>query len=241
VQLGQRKLALEPFRHLVADGLFDAAILRTVAECFPPPESSLWFRYDSPLERKLCCNTIERLPPFLGAFVTRLNSPDVAAAVGNLFGIDGLLVDPSLHGGGLHMIEQGGKLDIHLDFADHPKLPLTRRVNMIVYLNECWQEAWGGTLELWDAAVTRCVARIAPHFNRIVLFEVHDQSYHGHPDPLACPPGYCRRSIALYFLTERRTIAVERPRAQFVARPRDGTDPALDNLRHKRGRLGSGH
>src|SRR5215469_3810943 len=118
VQLSQLQLALEPFRHLVADGLFDASVLRRVAEGFPPPQSPVWFRYDSPLEKKLTSNAIDRLPPFVGLFVKRLNAPDVATAAGKLFGVDGLVVDPSLHGGGLHMIEPGGKLDIHLDFSD---------------------------------------------------------------------------------------------------------------------------
>jgi hypothetical protein len=241
VQLGQQQLVLEPFRHVVAYGLFDPTLLRRVVKGFPPPESPLWFRYDSPLEKKLSCNKVDLLPPFLGAFVTRLNSPDVAAAVGNLFGIDGLVVDPCLHGGGLHMTEPGGKLDIHLDFADHPKLPLTRRVNLILYLNEDWQDPWGGELELWDAEMRRCVVRITPGFNRLVLFEVHDRAYHGHPDALTCPADHFRRSIALYFLTDRQTANAERPRAQFVARPRDGPDPALDELRRQREQLDFGY
>jgi hypothetical protein len=235
-QLGQRQPVLEPFRHAVADGLLDASVLRRVAAGFPQPASPLWFGYDSPLEKKLCCNRIDHLSSFVGGFVNRLNTSDVAAAVGRLFGIEGLVVDPSLHGGGLHMIEPGGKLDIHLDFSDHPKLPLTRRVNMILYLNEFWQDAWRGHLELWDPALTRCVVRIAPRFNRLVLFEVHDQAYHGHPEPLASPSGTCRQSIALYFLTPRHRAEPERPRAHFVRVPND-PDDALDTLRRQRASL----
>ncbi len=231
--------AAEPFRHVVADHLFDPVLLREVCQAFPSADSPVWFRYDSPLERKLACNRLDSVSPVVAAFVDRLNRSDVAAVVGRVMGIADLVVDPSLHGSGLHLIEPGGKLDLHLDFADHPKLPLTRRVNLILYLNECWQEAWGGNLELWDAEMTRCVVRIAPHFNRLVLFEVHDQAYHGHPDPLACPPGYCRRSIALYFLTERRTATAQHPRARFISRPRDGPNPALDELRQRRGQLDS--
>lgn len=232
-ELARCKPVSAPFRHVVADGLFDPAVLRQVATAFPPPDSPLWFRYDSPLEKKFCCNRMEKLSPLLAAFIHRLNAADVAAVVGEVFNIDDLVVDPSLHGGGLHMVERGGKLDIHLDFSDHPKLPLSRRVNLLLYLNEDWDDAWGGQLELWDDRMTQCVVRIAPRFNRLVLFEVRE-AYHGHPEPLRVPPGQCRRSIALYFLTPRHTVKAKHPRARFVARPQDALDPNLDALRRQR-------
>lgn len=226
-----------PFRHVVADGLFDDDLLEDVADEFPRPNSPLWFCYDSPLEKKLCSNRLDLWEPLLAAFVRRLNSPDVATAVGKLFGIEGLVVDPSLHGTGLHLIEPGGKLDIHLDFADHPKLLLTRRVNLVLYLNEDWLDSWGGSLELWDAELTCPIVRITPLFNRLLLFEVHDHAYHGHPDPLTPPDGRCRESISLCFLTAREAAAPGRQRARFVARPQDAPDAHLDELRRQRAQL----
>jgi hypothetical protein len=238
-RLSRFRPVAEPFRHVVADNLFDRLLLREVAEEFPPADSPLWFCYDSPLEKKLCCNRIDLLDPVVSAFVRCLNTVEVAALVGKVMGIPELVVDPSLHGAGLHLIEPGGKLDLHLDFADHPKLPLRRRVNLVLYLNEYWLDAWGGALELWDAEVSQCAVQIAPRFNRLVLFEVHDKAFHGHPDPLACPPGCCRRSIALYFLTPRQKAPVNHPRARFVARPNDPPDLAIEALRRERANLDS--
>ena len=121
-----------------------------------------------------------------------------------LTGIDGLIPDPYFGGGGLHQIERGGYLKVHADFNWHPKLRLDRRLNLLLYLNKDWKEAYGGHLELWSRNMTRCVQRILPIFNRCVIFSTTDTSYHGHPDPLRCPPSITRKSLALYYYTNGR-------------------------------------
>ena len=43
--------------------------------------------------------------------------------------------------------------------------------------------------------------------NRAVVFNTTDWSWHGHPEPLRCPPGWTRRSIALYYYSNGRPDA----------------------------------
>jgi hypothetical protein len=52
--------------------------------------------------------------------------------------------------------------------------------------------------------MTRCEARVAPIFNRVMIFSTTDFTYHGHPDPLQCPEGMTRKSLALYYFTNGR-------------------------------------
>jgi len=78
---------------------------------------------------------------------------------------------------------------------------------MLVYLNKDWQEEWGGQLELWDRDVSRCYEKIAPLFNRTVIFNTSDSSYHGHPHPLQCPQGESRKSLSFYYYTNGRPEA----------------------------------
>ena len=105
-----------------------------------------------------------------------------------LSGVEALLPDPHLTGAGLHFTSTGGLLAVHADFNKLPRYRLDRRVNVFVFLNDEWPESYGGYLELWDRNVTRCVARIAPTFGRVVVFSTTDFSFHGHPARLAAPP-----------------------------------------------------
>ena len=129
--------------------------------------------------------------------IAQLNGGAFLNFLENLTGITGLVSDPHLRGGGLHEIRRGGTLGVHADFNLHPRLKLYRRLNLLIYLNKDWNEAWGGALELWDGQ--RCVRAISPLFNRAVLFDTSNFSYHGHPHALDCPPDRSRKSVALYY------------------------------------------
>ena len=98
---------------------------------------------------------------------------------------------------------------------------------MLIYLNEDWDESYGGHFELWDPEMKGCITRILPLFNRMAMFSTTDFSYHGHPDILTCPPERSRKSIALYYYTNGRPAEEvenkkDRINTKFVAR--DGKD-----------------
>src|SRR5204863_6284010 len=136
--------------------------------------------------------------------------------------IEGLIPDPYLFGGGLHQIERGGVLSVHADYNFHPVMHVDRRLNLLVYLNESWDPSWGGDLELWDRDMRRAVKTIEPVAGRCVIFGTTDFSYHGHPDPLTCPPEVTRRSLALYYYTNGRPaheVDPSRNTTKFVPRP----------------------
>src|SRR5690606_23412792 len=97
-----------------------------------------------------------------------------------------------------------------------------RRLNLLLYLNEDWRPEWGGDFELWDEGVGGCQERVAPLANRCVIFSTSDRSFHGHPSPLACPPGRTRRSLALYYYSNGRPAAEVGPSSSTVFRPRAG-------------------
>jgi len=117
----------------------------------------------------------------------------LAPTFGNLFAIPGLVCDPELVGGGWHCIPRGGFLKTHVDF-NHLN-GYTRRLNLLLYLSPGWDRSWGGELRLCDRV-------IEPLFNRCVVFETSEKSWHGHPEPLTCPEGESRNSIALYYYTK---------------------------------------
>jgi hypothetical protein len=195
----------DPFPHIVIDGLFDDVVLQRVLTDFPKPEETRWMRFDSPTEKKLgYYHEHSTITDAVRAFLDALNGFEMLLFLEALTGIEGLIPDPYFGGGGLHQIEPGGFLKVHADFNVHPKLKLDRRANMLVYVNREWAEEWGGHLELWDASMTGCRQRIAPLFNRTVVFSTTDTSFHGHPHPLQSPPGVTRKSVSLYYYTAGR-------------------------------------
>ena len=133
-----------------------------------------------------------------------LNSDITLKYLEKLTGIKGLLPDPKFIGGGYHKIKRGGKLAVHADYNLHPETKLHRRINLLVYLNLEWQEEWGGHLEFWNKSLTKKTHNITPIFNRVVIFNITDDAYHGHPQPLNCPEDQARYSLALYYFTEER-------------------------------------
>jgi hypothetical protein len=209
-----------PFPHVVLDDFFAVGVAEVAAEFSRPGDG--WIHYRHVNERKFGLRDRARFGPATAALVDELGSPRFIAWLERLTGIEGLVADPLLEGGGLHLTERGGFLNVHADFTVHPHAPnLRRRLNVLVYLNEDWRAEWGGELELWDAEVSRAVVRIAPLANRVVVFRTDHRSFHGHPEPLACPANRSRRSIALYYYTRHATPPEVRS-TDYRARPGEG-------------------
>lgn len=202
--LHPRYVQAQPFPHVALDGLFDEAVLEGVLAELQGPGEVEWQVFDNPREKKRGFRHGSELGPRLTDFMWRMSSPPVLELLEALTGIEGLIPDPYFGGGGPHQIERGGFLKIHADFNFHPKLRLDRRLNVLVYLNQGWREEYGGHLELWDREMTRAMTRILPVFNRTVIFSTTDTSYHGHPTPLTCPPGWSRKSVSFYYYTNGR-------------------------------------
>ncbi len=138
-----------------------------------------------------------------------------------MIGIDHLIPDPSLEGGGLHQSGTGGFLNIHADFTVHPhNRKWQRRANILLYLNDNWSPEYGGDLELWSADMKECVERVTPVANRVLIFTTDGTSFHGHPEPMRCPKGVSRRSLALYYFSIEDDPLVRS--TEYRARPGDG-------------------
>ena len=191
----------DPFPHVVVDGFIEKAALRAVLEEFGRVAEDPWRSLSRDTEIKRSNEDDTSFGPFTSKLIHTLNAGRFLTFLERLTGINGLIADPHLRGGGLHEIRRGGKLDVHADFNFHKRLKLYRRLNLLLYLNRAWSDEWGGHLELWDRDMSRCCERIAPVFNRTVIFNTTSFSYHGHPSPLLCPDERSRKSVALYYYT----------------------------------------
>ena len=196
----------KPYPHIVIDDFFDDSLLNEILTSFPDlsqvKSSEQWKNQN---EVKFGNSDYSSFPDKIKLFFDYLNSKNFLNFLQRITSIKEKLVhDPELNGGGLHEIKKGGVLKVHTDFNRHPKLNLDRRINVLIYLNKNWKDEYGGHLELWDKDMSKCVKKISPNFNRMVIFSTTDFSNHGHPDPLKCPNELSRKSIALYYFSSGR-------------------------------------
>jgi len=201
----ERYAKAEPFPHIAFDNFLDEGLALALAKSFPGPEDEIdWVINDHNNAQKKLQHDETKLPFLLRQMLREFNSRQFVLFVETLTGIESLLPDPYFVGGGAHIAGRGGYLKVHADFNWHHKLQAHRRVNALLYLNEGWNEEWGGAFELWDKQMTKRVKSIYPILNRLVVFSTTTDANHGHPTPLQTPPGVCRKTLNIFYYTTHR-------------------------------------
>jgi Rps23 Pro-64 3,4-dihydroxylase Tpa1-like proline 4-hydroxylase len=197
--------AAHPCPHTVIDDFLPGEVATAAAEEFATLATEGWQLYtDEGNTLKLATSDESQMGPLLRQLVAQFNSHAFIDFLERLTGIEGLIPDPHLHGGGLHQLNPGGFLKVHADFNYHVQLKLDRRINVLLYLNPGWKEEWGGAFELWTPDMQECAVKVPPILNRMAMFNTTSTSFHGNPDPVSCPPGNARRSLAFYYYTNGR-------------------------------------
>ncbi|MCC6295307.1 MAG: 2OG-Fe(II) oxygenase [Pseudomonadales bacterium] len=230
-RLSQEFRTAHPFPSIAIDNFLPPMLATALADEFPRMDSAIWTRLPTE-DQKHKSSTIDEgaIPPGLRSLIHELNSGTFLGFLERLTGIPDLIADTKCVGGGLHQIRRGGKLAVHVDYSHHPQNGLFRRLNLLLYLNRDWREDYGGNLELWNPEITRCERKILPVFNRAALFATSDISYHGHPEPLSCPDGMTRNSVALYYFTKEPPAGKENVVHNTLFKSRPGDRIHLGNV-----------
>ncbi|MEH6445868.1 MAG: 2OG-Fe(II) oxygenase [Oceanospirillaceae bacterium] len=194
-----------PYKHLVVDNFLPTELAKECLQSFPDIDDNVWeHEIDTDIEIKSRTRWESEfdIPSNIIDAVRILNSSLILKAFSEVFTIPKLLSDSYFTGGGLNITSRGGLLDVHVDGNYHDATGLNRRMNAIIYLNPGWDESWGGEFGLYNHDGTELIKKVAPIFNRLVVFDSHDYSYHGLPDELNFPKEIDRKSIILYYYTK---------------------------------------
>jgi Rps23 Pro-64 3,4-dihydroxylase Tpa1-like proline 4-hydroxylase len=196
-----------PFKYVVLDVFFKQKAAELIHQNYPVIQDGLWdgTTYINQ-KNKFKKSEFEAGSIFQSVF-DELNSQEFMQWLEQISGIqETLIADNELFGGGLHQSINGAFLNVHVDFNMHPKTNYHRRLNVLIYMNKDWKDEYQGELEFWDFSenTKSQLAKIAPTFNRCVIFETNEISYHGHPKPLQTPPNVSRKSLATYYFTKTR-------------------------------------
>ncbi len=243
LNIGELKSQYEkgkPFKYVVIDNFFKEEVAKELSNQFPKyDQNEIWNIYKNPLENKRTTPDWNLFPSETYRAFTYLNSQEFIKILENIIGIDNIIPDMGLHGGGWHITPSGGKLNVHMDYSIHPKLKLERRANLIIYLSEDWKPEYGGQLGLWSHdeetnSPKECVSKIDVKFNRAVIFDTTQNSWHGLPEEITSPKGINRKSLAIYYLTEPRIDISSRERAYFAPYKDQAKNPEIMELIKKR-------
>ena len=225
-ELNAQYVSASPFPHIAIDDFLPPQVLERCLADFPSNIQAHGNTFDRDQERYKSQFNPDEMSPWLRSLFYGFNSRPFIQLLQNITGIKGLIPDPYFLGAGFHEIGTGGHLSMHADFNHHKPMDLERRINVLIYLNKDWPESYGGSLELWDDDMKTCVRKLAPEFNRCVIFNTTSESWHGNPEPVNHPKGVTRKSIALYYYTSTWSAAKRDHTTQFKVRP--GTEDKKD-------------
>ncbi len=210
-----------PFKHVVIDNFLAPRVAEAMLAEFPaetdPAKLVNEFGVANPKKSITDVKSIGGIYADMDAYI---QSDEFIRFMEQVTGIPGLRYDPYYYGAGTHENFHGAGLDPHYDFNIHPVTHQHRRLNAIVYLNKDWRPEWKGSLSLhsdpWDLQGDQ-VTTIDMEFNRCVIFETTESSWHS--VPLIDQPeefrSRSRKSFTIYMYTD------ERPRQELA--PPHGT------------------
>jgi Rps23 Pro-64 3,4-dihydroxylase Tpa1-like proline 4-hydroxylase len=191
-------LRREPYPWVCVDGFLESGWCERLVEGF---DGSLRGKGESDrkaVKFKRYQSDVRKMTSVQRQFFEEVNGERFLGVLRSLTGIESLVGDMKLKGGGLHESGDGGYLKVHTDF-NQGLGNRHRALNMLLFLNPEWHGRWGGCLELWSRDHKKKVHSVLPLMNRMVLFKTSEESFHGHPVPLRVPEGVKRRSLAVYY------------------------------------------
>jgi Rps23 Pro-64 3,4-dihydroxylase Tpa1-like proline 4-hydroxylase len=189
-----------PYKHIILDNFLNEETAQLLFDHFPSIEK-LKKHYKGLNENKSEGSNFADFHPVFQQVREELMSPEFAAWVAKITGIPGVFITDDNLGTGLHQGSDGSFLDIHVDFNIHHLRNVHRRLNLLLYLNKDWKPEYGGSMEMWNADMTKMEKKVSPDFNRCLIFETSEISYHGY-SKINLPPGVTRKSFYSYFYTE---------------------------------------
>jgi hypothetical protein len=225
-RLHEQYRSAKPFRHLCIENFLDADAAKKALADFPTFDPRKAMNEFGEVGGKAVVTDIASISPFYATLHAEVCGRSFLQQMGLLTGIDDLEADPQLFGGGTHDNRDGQSLDPHIDFNYDPGTGRHRRLNLLIYLNKEWGEDWGGAIELHSNPRDRAgnwIVSFTPTFNRAVLFETNEHSWHGFPR-IRLPTDrrhLSRKCLSFYFYTQTRpTEELAPPRTtHYVPRP----------------------
>ena len=200
------KVELDPFDHAIVEDFLPTDEIKIAESEFKQFNSSMDSGNARYQKTKKHFENFKLMPQSIKKIIENFYSPKFISILEEKFKLKNIQPDWTLRGGGMHTSETGGYLKLHSDFIYKRKSKMRRVLNLLIYLNSDWKNAWNGSLELWNKDMTTCKKKISPLINNAIIFRTDMDSNHGFPEPITCPKNVSRMSIALYYYVKENSI-----------------------------------
>ncbi|PSF37431.1 proline hydroxylase [Aphanothece hegewaldii CCALA 016] len=216
----------QPFKYIVIENFLQEDLAQKLLDEFPVFDPQKALNELGYVGGKAVHENMKEISTLYAKFAHYVCSKEFLNVVSQITGIEKLIGDETFFGGGTHENLHGQDLDAHVDFNYDERRWLHRRLNLIIFLNHEWDDSWGGLLELHsnprDPDYNQVTA-FAPLFNRCVLFETNEYSWHGFPR-INIPEDkryITRKSLSIYLYSkDRPQEEIAPPHATFyINRP----------------------
>ena len=229
-----------PYPYYVQNNILDNDFALNIQNEILNIDNDKWDRYDNPLEKKFTLRDKNELPINTQKLFNIMTSEQFIENLSDIVGIK-LYNDPTKNWWGIHKYKNGDYLDIHSDAGIHPINNMKKHITLGIYLSKNWKEDNGGNLEIWEGdsvlkkkpELNKCITKILPSFNKLILFNNTNNAWHGNPEPVKCDDNSTRIFVTLSYLSNEYNFPYDKKfkKAFFIKRPNDKHDPEKDKIR----------
>jgi Rps23 Pro-64 3,4-dihydroxylase Tpa1-like proline 4-hydroxylase len=163
-------------RAFAVDSIVPDEYAQAINSHFPDPSTMMLKK--SLREHKYVAAQMNAYHPQLEEAVYAVQDPRIVDLMTSITGIAGMEPDTNLYAGGISLMAQDNFLNPHLDNSHDKDRQLYRVINLLWYVTPGWKEENGGNLELWDQGPKGPKRTFFSKFNRLVVMETNQHSWH---------------------------------------------------------------
>ena len=192
----------DPWKHFFCKSFLNPNHALEMSKVFPNWDSDIWdshgkvFRSNYAYKKELTKR--DNFPEIIYNFLKKLETKEFIEKISFLTGINDLIVDKNLYGGGLNIFPPGSYLKPHVDFNFNDEIKSYRAINLIYYLNSDYEINNGGGFELYNNEFKK-IKTISPALNTCILFASNNKTPHG----VGKIENFYRKSISLWYYTKK--------------------------------------
>lgn len=201
-----------PVSHFVIDNFVEQELLQQLRKEMLSIPAEKWKTFSRRKSRMFEFNQLEAYDLSVTQKISHLfSSSSFILWLENITGITGLIADPHLTGAGFMRSFRGDSLKPHIDFNWNDHLRLHRKLSVILYIPENWEESWGGALNFYNEDCSKVEKSILPMHGRLLTWAYSKWGFHGYPEPLNCPAEYSRDGIRFFYYSSNSSFMTDDP------------------------------